>query len=69
MSNVAKQLVSLIGLPVLGSCWQYHTDSPINNTSWFMTLHFIFGTSSILEPSMKTPLLSRDKNNVFINEN
>ena len=63
MSNVANQLVSLIGLPVLGSCWQYHTDSPTNN------IHFILGTSSILEPGLKTPLLSPDKNNVFINEN
>ena len=50
MSNVANQLASLIGVPVLGSCWQDHTDSPTNNASWFIILHFIFVTSSILEP-------------------
>ena len=60
-SNVANLLVSLIGLPPLVSCWQDHTDSPTNNTSWFMTLHFIFVTSSVLGPDLKTPLLSRDK--------
>ena len=51
-SNVANQLVSLIGLSLLVSCWQDHT-----HTSWFMTLHFIFMTSSILGPGLKTPLL------------
>ena len=60
-SNVANQLVSLIGLSPLVSCWQDHADSPTNNTSWFVTLHFIFVTSSILGPGLKTPLLSRDK--------
>ena len=60
-SNVANQLASLIGLSPLVSCWQDNTDSPTNNTSWFMTLHFIFVTSSIVEPGLKTPLLSHDK--------
>ena len=60
-SNVANQLVSLIGLSPLVSCWQDHTDSPTNNTSWFMTLHFIFVISSIALSGLKTPLSSRDK--------
>ena len=65
-SNVTNQLVSLIGLSVLISYWQDHTDISTNNASWFMTRHFIFVTSSILRPGLKTHLT---KNNVFISEN
>lgn len=43
--------------------------SPTNNMDWFMKLLLIFVTWSILGPGLETPHLSRDKYNVFINEN